>query len=173
MLIGTAMLAAGCGGGSSGRAVGSLRTTTAGAGVLGQALAFAQCMRGHGEPNFPDPTRKGRGVHETITAGSGVDPNSPLFASAMNRCKHLLPNNGVPGPSTGQALTPAEQADYLKAAECMRLHGIPDFPDPTFRGGSVAFNTKTPIDTNTPRYESALPTCRKLIPAGLPYSSSG
>ena len=140
--------------------------------MLSQALAFAQCMRSHGEPNFPDPTRKGDSVQETITPGSGVDPNSPLFTAARNACKHLLPNNGLAAPSPGQTLSPAEQADYLRAAACMRSHGVPDFPDPTFQGDSVTFNSKTPIDTNAPDYKSALTTCRKLIPAGLPYSSS-
>jgi hypothetical protein len=176
-LIGTA----GCGGASSGPAVSGPGTTDAGsagaqtvseASVFNRALAFAQCMRTRGEPNFPDPTRKGGSVQETITAGSGVDPNSPRFTAARNACKRLLPNNGAPAPSPGQTLTPAEQADYLEAAACMRSHGVPDFPDPTFQGDSVTFNSKTPIDTNTPQYTSALTTCRKLIPAGLPYSSS-
>jgi hypothetical protein len=181
-LIGTAIPAAGCGDGSSGRALTSLGTTTttgpsAGpsasrAGVFNRALAYAQCMRTHGEPSFPDPVREGGSVHETITAGSDVDPNSPRFTTARNACKHLLPNNGVPVPSQGQTITPAEQADYLKAAACMRSHGISDFPDPTFQNNTVAFNSSSPIDTSSPQYERALTTCRKLIPAGLPYSSS-
>lgn len=183
-LIGTALLAAGCGGGSSGQAVGSLGTTTttaaassgtrtvSKASVFSRALAFAKCMRSHGEPNFPDPSRKGSSVQETITSGSGVDPNSPQFTAARNACRHLLPNNGVAVPSPGQALSPSEQADYLKAAACMRSHGVPDFPDPTFQGGSVRFSSKTPIDTSSPQYKSALTACQKLIPAGLPYSSS-
>jgi hypothetical protein len=177
-----AMLAAGCGGGSSGQPLASLGpTTTAGASpgtqpisrasVLIHALAFAQCMRTHGEPNFPAPTKKGGSIQETITPGSGVDPNAPQFTAARNACKHLLPNDGVPGPSPGQTFTPREQADYLKAAQCMRSHGVPDFPDPSFQGKSVAFNSQTPIDTNTPQYTSALTACQKLIPPGLPYGS--
>jgi hypothetical protein len=182
-LVGTAMLAGGCGGGSSDRAVASSGSTATAAdrsaartvsraGVFGQALAFAQCMRTHGEPNFPDPTRKGGSVHETIKAGSGVDPSSPQFTAARSACKHLLPSNGTPGPSPAQTFTLAERADYLEAAACMRSHGVPDFPDPTFQGSSVTFNSKTPIDTNAPQYTSAATTCQRLIPAGLPYSSS-
>jgi hypothetical protein len=53
----------------------------------------------------------------------------------------------------------------------MRSHGITNFPDPTFQNSGVAFNTRTPIDADSPQYERALVTCEKLIPAGLPYSS--
>lgn len=183
LLIGVAASAAGCGGTAAGPAVAGAGATTTAAGPAGaaavtradvfrQAQAFAECMRTHGEPGFPAPVRKGNSVQENITAGSGVDPNSPQFTAARNACKHLLPNRGVPGPSPGQTITAAERADYVKAAACMRSHGVPDFPDPTFQGGSVAFNSQASIDTNTPEYESALTRCRKLIPAGLPYSSS-
>jgi hypothetical protein len=173
-LIGIAIFAAGCGGGSSGRAVTgpSSAPGASRARVFNQAVAFAQCMRTHGEPNFPEPVQEGGSVHESIKAGSGVDPNSPQFTGARNACRHLLPNKGVPVPSQAQTITPAEQADYLEATACMRSHGVPAFPDPTFRSNTVSFNSSSPIDTNTPQYERALTTCQKLIPAGLPYSSS-
>ena len=84
-LIGTAMLVTGCRGGSSGRAVTSLGPTTAAAGssagVFSRALAFTQCMRTHGEPNFPAPVREGGSVLQTITPGSGIDPTSPQFTA--------------------------------------------------------------------------------------------
>jgi hypothetical protein len=140
--------------------------------VFARAVEFAQCMRTQGEPNYPDPVRKGGSVDETIRAGSGVDPNSPQFTGARSACKRLLPNTGGAAPSTGQTITPAERADYLKAATCMRSHGVPDFPDPTFQNDTVSFNSSSPIDTTSPQYETALTTCRKLIPAGLPDSAS-
>jgi hypothetical protein len=129
-------------------------------------------MRSHGEPNMPEPTidKSGHHVSIDINAAAGIDPNTPQFAAATSACKHLLPNQGV--PSGGQAITPADQADYLKGAVCMRSHGFPTFPDPTFQNNSVAFNTQTPINTNSSQFQSALKTCQKLIPAGLPYSSS-
>jgi hypothetical protein len=72
-----------------------------------------------------------------------------------------------------QAITPADQADYLKAARCMRSHGVPDFPDPTFENNSVKFNIPSGIDPNSSRSKSAAATCSKVIPAGLPYSKGG
>jgi hypothetical protein len=182
VLLGTGVLAAGCGG-SSGQAVATLGSTTTtartstgqsgstpGAGPIDTALAFSECMRTHGEPNFPEPAFQGRSAHITLHPGSGVDPNSPQFAAAYDACKHLLPNDGR--PSQGQTISAAERSDYLEAAACMREHEIPDFPDPTFQNGTVSFNSRTPIDTNSSQYKSALAICQKLIPAGLPYSSS-
>jgi hypothetical protein len=184
-VLGTGVLAAGCGG-SSGQDVASLGTTTttstnaAPAAVpsgsrsnpADTAFAFVGCMRTHGEPNMPEPDISKNGGHTKvkINASSGIDPNSPLLTSAYKACKHLLPSNG--GPSKGNTMTPADRADYLKATACMRSHDVPDFPDPTFQNGGVSFNSRTPIDTNAPRYRSALTTCQKLIPAGLPYGSS-
>jgi hypothetical protein len=176
------VVAAGCGGGPSGRGVASLGTTTTtapastssgsttAAGPVDTALAFSECMRTHGEPGFPEPSFHGHSANITIHPGSGVDPGSPQFAAAYKRCKHLLPNDGT--PTQAQTISPADQADYLRAAACMRSHGVPDFPDPTFQDGTVAFETRTPIDTSSTQYRSALATCQKLIPAGLPYSST-
>jgi hypothetical protein len=127
-------------------------------------------MRTHGEPNMPEPNFHGRHISITVTPGSGVNPGSPQFAAATAACKHLLPTAAT---STGNEITAADQADYLKAAECMRAHGIHDFPDPTFPDDRVAFNTRLAINTNSPQYKRALATCEQLIPAGLPYSSTG
>jgi hypothetical protein len=173
-IIVAAMLAAGCGGGSPGRAVAGSAAgqSVSETSVFTRAVAFAQCMRTRGEPNYPDPIREGGSVHETITPGSGVDPNSPQFTGARSACEHLLPNNGVPASSPAQTIAAAERADYLKAAACMRSHGVPAFPDPTFQDNTVTFRSSSPIDTTSPQYVSALTMCRKLIPAGLPYGSS-
>ena len=46
-----------------------------------QLLAFAQCMRSHGEPNFPDPSPNG-----AVSLG-GVNPNTPQFQSALQTCE--------------------------------------------------------------------------------------
>jgi hypothetical protein len=182
-LLGVCVLAAGCGSGSSPPSVASLgpsTTTTiepsavpSGSKASGGsiALAFVGCMRTHGEPNMPEPsiTRNGRTANINLNASAGVDPNSPQFVAAIKACQHLLPSKGA--PSAGQTITPADQADYLKGAACMRSHGFPDFPDPTFRNNNVTFSSTTPIDANSSQYKSALATCQKLIPAGLPYSS--
>jgi hypothetical protein len=172
-LIGASFLVAGCGGGPSGHAVAHLgKVTTTGssapqsgntANPSSHALAFVKCMRAHGDATIPDPDISGHRVN------INVDPNAPHFAAAYDACRHLLPNNGVPR----NRVTPADQADYIRAAACMRSHGVPNFPDPVFKDGSVDFQSRSPIDTSSPQYKSALVTCQKLIPKGLPYSGTG
>jgi hypothetical protein len=180
-LLGIGALVGACGGGSPGQGVASLgkTTTTTGSSAAqgggaasreNSALAYTNCMRTHGEPNMPEATFHGGHISININARSGVDPGSPQFKAANNACKHLVPQTG--GVAVGNTITPAEQADYLKAAACMRSHGLSNFPDPTFQDNRVEFNSPTPIDVNSSQYKSALGTCQKLIPAGLPDSSS-
>jgi hypothetical protein len=82
-----------------------------------------------------------------------------------------LPQNG--GQPSGQTMTHADQADYLKAATCMRSHGVSDFPDPTFQNNNVTFNIPPNIDLKSPQAKRAQAICVKLIPPGLPYSNRG
>jgi hypothetical protein len=60
-----------------------------------QLLKYAQCMRSHGVPGFPDPTSKG------ISLGDGVDPQSPQFQSAQKACQSLAPSLSSGGKTTG------------------------------------------------------------------------
>jgi len=90
------------------------------------ALAYAKCMRAHGEPAFPDPQAGGGFVFQK---GAGVDPSSPQFQAASAKCQKLMPMRGLaPGTQTH----PSQQAltQMLKVAACMRRHGISDFPEP-------------------------------------------
>lgn len=75
-----------------------------------KALKFAQCMRAHGEPDFPDPD--GQGVIR-ITNGSGVlDPNAPQFQQAQKACQsvsggfQMQITAGGPGPAGGSGPGP-------------------------------------------------------------------
>jgi hypothetical protein len=53
----------------------------------------------------------------------------------------------------------------------MRTHGFANFPDPTISDGNVHFTVPAGVNQNSTQFESAVSVCRKLIPAGLPYSS--
>ena len=81
-------------------------------------------------------------------------------------------NTGTQGAQTAP-ITPADRLDYLKAAACMRSHGLPDFPDPTFGSNTVTFKIPPSIDKNSSEARSAEAICAMLIPPGLPYSNRG
>jgi hypothetical protein len=161
------LLAAGCGGGGSPRVANVGTATTATASAAGQAqnevIAFAVCMRHHGVADLPDPTASPRGFKEAM------NNQSPQFQSALATCQHLLPNGGRPEMPN---ITQADRTDYLRATACMRSHGFPNFPDPSFQNNTVTINIPTNINRSSPQAVSAVNTCRKLIPAGLPYSGS-
>jgi len=161
------LFAAGCGaGGSPGVASGASSTTAATAGTQNGALAFARCMRSHGLPKWPDPTSGGV-FDKTVLRQTGYSV-SQVRAAEDGACNHLLGGASHQGPT----ITAADRADYLKAAACMRSHGFPDFPDPTFQNNNVQTNIPSSIDQDASRFRSAAMICTKLIPAGLPYSSS-
>jgi hypothetical protein len=88
----------------------------------GAFLAFSQCMRSHGVPNFPDPSAGGG-----IQLGPGMNPFAPSFKAAQANCRTLLPGGG---PGAGHPTSQAK-AQMLKISQCMRQHGISGFPDPT------------------------------------------
>jgi hypothetical protein len=144
-LAGIALLAAACGGGSS--------TTTSAQAPYQQALAYAQCMRSHGEASFPDPTSEG------VFNGIGnTDPNSPQYLSASKTCGHLL---GGPEFAVTQLHSVTDQA--LKYVDCLRAHGVPDWPDPIVTVAGVTMTLHgTGLNFGTPQVMSAEQACKKL-----------
>jgi hypothetical protein len=107
-----------------------------------QALAFSECMRAHGVPDFPDPQTTGAGVGFHFGPNSGVKFQAPAFRSAQTSCKHLLPGGGAPsGQPSRQAM-----AQLLQVSECMRAHGVSGFPDPTTRPPSPSAGNSAVLD---------------------------
>ncbi len=61
-------------------------------------VAYSQCMRTHGVPEFPEPTEGQLLIHASDHNGhvTGVNPRSAQFQAAQKVCGKLLPNGGVP-----------------------------------------------------------------------------
>ena len=58
---------------------------------LTAALKYAQCMRTHGLPTFPDPTMSAGGSGISMGPPSGISPNSPQLQAAQKACRSLQP----------------------------------------------------------------------------------
>jgi hypothetical protein len=58
-----------------------------------QMLKYAQCMRSHGVPKFPDPKAGGA---FSLGTKAGVDPNTPQFKAAQQTCQKLMPGSPIP-----------------------------------------------------------------------------
>ena len=164
----TGVLVAGCSGGAAGPGVAGVSSASASASpsatVSGEAeaLEYAACMRSHGVPNFPDPTVQNGSVGFSITAGDGVDQNSPHYQSARQACSSLR-GGGTANSGSGNL------AKELKFAQCMRSHGVPDFPDPNKNGG---FSGTSSVNPSSPTFQNAQSTCMQLSGLGGSGSSS-
>jgi hypothetical protein len=114
-------------------------------------------MRNHGVVNFPDPVLTPGGGYGYRT--SGIDPQSGTFQGALQACKSL------PSPwSSGQQLSSAQQQAWLTWAKCIRSHGEPTFPDPTFSGtGAVQISGADP--SSSPQLQAAMEACKAQMPS--------
>jgi hypothetical protein len=124
--IAAATLVAACGSSSSSSSSTAAALTYAQA--QRDAVSFADCVRSHGVPNFPDPASP-RDLKESITPSVS---RSPAFRSAAATCRHLLPGGG--GSNEAAARGRGQIAAELAFARCLRRHGFPNFPDPTTSG---------------------------------------
>ena len=167
LIAAAALLTAACSGSPSSTGSGG-SPTAGGSANSSSAVAYSRCVRAHGVPNFPDPDSNGQIPKEAVVPALREVGDSRAKA-ATNACANLNPA-GQESPT----LTAREQQDYLRAAACMRSHGITNFPDPTFPGGHVNLpQIPSSIDISSTQFAQARQTCEKLIPAGLPYSRSG
>ena len=166
-----AVLVTACGGGNA--------PPSASAPTYTQELALAQCMRGHGVPNFPDPNAAG-GYTLTSTGslegnGGAISIDGSQAQTAYGDCRHLLPG----GPSIAQLEQDVQQEQQrqeqalpalLKYSQCVRSHGVPNFPDPGQRTQSPVPGKGGAIDSNSPQFQAALSACQHLLPAGAHVS---
>ena len=61
--------------------------------VLAAQRGFAECMRSHGLPKFPDPVidSEGRPVFAWSISKTGMDPHSPQYMAKADECQRLAP----------------------------------------------------------------------------------
>jgi hypothetical protein len=64
--------------------------------VQDKAVKFAECIREHGVPHFPDPDAKGDFVF-------GIDVSPAVWQKAVDACKALEPPGALSGKSGAQS----------------------------------------------------------------------
>jgi len=160
---------AACGSAATDTGGGSTNSQGPTAADAAKALAFSRCMRSHGVSNFPDPGGGQLKIQVQRTPNStsvnGVEVNGPVFQAAMEACRSYLPNGG----HLTAAQTAKAKAQALAMSRCMRSHGVPNFPDPTFQtgpGGGVGVGIQlngSGIDPNSPAFQTAQKACGKIF----------
>ncbi|HKA49713.1 MAG TPA: hypothetical protein VKK19_09015 [Candidatus Dormibacteraeota bacterium] len=113
-------------------------------------LQFANCLREHGADE-PDPTFDSNGNPQWAVNIKGL-PQAPQRA-----CAPILQSLNL---GTGQRADPARIAALTRFAQCIRQHGLADFPDPDSAG-----NFQTNGDpTLEPGWAAAYQACSGLQP---------
>ena len=123
LAVAATVLLSGCG-----NAVTSSRTRTpaakptGGTAAVSLPLEYAQCMRQHGVPNFPNPVDG----HIMLSPASGIDPDSPTVQAAAAACAKYAPRGGSPQAAAAAATPgswPALAASLTAAATAGRFSG--------------------------------------------------
>lgn len=123
---------------------------------------YAQCVRNHGAPEFPDPVvdDQGRASFRDDAARAAAQ-RAP--ESAMAACASYL--NRLPA----EARDDAPSVDQLRHfAQCMRDHGLDDWPDPNSNGRFPLPASLTPKSgPRWPQVQAAMTgPCRQFNPSG-------
>jgi hypothetical protein len=133
------------------------------------AYRYAACIRAHGVPSFPDPhvtTTPGGGgsVAQAVPASAGL---SPKFKSAQSACKGILPA-AVNGPGRHG---PSKQV-FLAFAQCLRSHGISNFPDPNAQGQlTLQAISAAGVDVKGPAFFDAAKACVGVTHGQIPLAA--
>jgi hypothetical protein len=104
-----------------------------------------------------------------------MNPFAPAFKAAQAACRKFMPGGTGPG---GQP-SAAAKAHLLQISECMRAHGITDFPDPTttppsgpgsnslvLGQGGVFLAVPNTANVRSPAFSSAAKACHFGGPGG-------
>ena len=134
-------------------------TTTTKLTAQEKAVKFAECMRANGVPHFPDPDSKG-------ATNFGVDVTREVWLKAIDACKALKP----PGALSSKR-TPKEQSASLRFAQCVRDHGVKDFPDPV--NGEPVIDTYKIPSANKPGGMTILNAATQKCGSILKLSAGG
>jgi hypothetical protein len=150
------------------------------------AVGYSACMRSHRVPDFPDPGASGQ-LPKADAQHLGV--SSSQLQAAQRACQALLPDNGgainarsiqqcMMASDCPQALVHQVLNEERRFAQCMRSHGVPNWPDPSIDSqGRPVFAisiSKLGFDPYSPQVWSQGNECSHLMPGlpGLPAAVS-
>jgi len=122
-----AALAALAGCSSLGGSRSATATTSSQDAAAAAVRAVVQCMRSNGMPNLPDPQIDANGQ---VKFPQGTPEPSE---SVLRACRSVI--DRLPPSARGESQrNPADMPALLRFGQCMREHGVADFPDPRADG---------------------------------------
>jgi len=135
---------------------------------------WASCMRAHGAPDQSDPTIDTNGVIHITMAASGAGAGLGGFKASGGMgggpCGAYLTaaSTALRG---GQPLQRPSAAKLEQYSQCMRAHGIPDFPDPNGQSLSIQATPGSDLNPHNPTFKNAATLCAKKV--GVPGLGAG
>jgi hypothetical protein len=190
--VALAVALSGCGGSSRSPDVptlggGPTRSPQA-AGATGPARvaalhAAAQCVREHGIPTYQDPVLTADGHVFTdarsLREADGDNRDTPTLNAVRRACGQLMiaagfqPDDQAPAP-------PKLVAAGVKAAQCMRSHGLPNYQDPNSatpftpgHGFGISADQLPAGGKADPVTQQAADACRSLLDEEIRLSTLG
>jgi len=146
------------GGGGVASAGGTLTASAAAGGGKDAGLKYSQCMRENGVANFPDPNVDDAG---TVTYDIPDSIPDSTLNEAEAKCRDLRPFGPGPGGPDPQRIEKVR-----KHSQCMRDHGLPNFPDPQDDGSRrIDFKALGLSGEDDPKFKAALEACQNLLPS--------
>jgi hypothetical protein len=154
-----ALLVSACGGSSSAGGPTNSQSPTS------QMLAFSRCMRSQGVSEFPDPPTSGK---LAVPSAQRLGVTSTQFQAAQSACQRLLPTGG---PGITQAEVQQEWHEFRTFTQCMRHHGMPNWPEPTNRSETdkrpifkiQPVDPNSAINPDSPQIRAKLHACDSLL----------
>lgn len=99
---------------------------------------------------------------------SGRRRHLPIALAALSSALALAACGGASKPTSASPRSPNKgspssfEQSQLKWAACIRSHGFPTFPDPTFGAGGAQVNLSTNVNMLSPGFKLAQKQCAKL-----------
>ena len=87
---------------------------------------------------------------------NGVSLNGPAYQAARAECQKYLPTHKTAGLS--QQAQAEQIASGLKFANCMRSHGVPNYPDPKYYNGGQQVYIPG-VNPAAPAFQTAAKAC--------------
>jgi hypothetical protein len=158
--VGLLLLAglAGCGASGGSQAATATTAQPDAAAVLRE---FVQCARDNGMPNLPDLRLDANGQ---IEVPAGLPDPPPSVERACRSIFERLPASAREDADGDTERPPTDIQGLLRFAQCMREHGMPEWPDPKADGTFPFRGTVLEREGKSPRMIAAGRACRQLNP---------
>jgi hypothetical protein len=124
---------------------------------------YAQCARTHGRPNFPDPS-----IVDGALAFPGTTKEDNV--AVQGACISILQQLPASMQHRNQPPSAQDLAHLQQFAQCLRQHGVPDWPDPKPDGTFPLVGTPLGTEGKSQRIIDAQQACKQYWDKGISAS---